>query len=133
MGAVREAEELAQHGQSPVAGFRRGGQECLDVAQSTTAQSFLLRWWKLQSLGLEVRTMDEAGGLFRVMDIRDAVGAMADGEPVGPQAGPGRARGRHRAVPDVRSRRTAVRCRYQRMRAAQRRHRGVDLATTSRR
>jgi hypothetical protein len=24
--------------------------------------------------------MDEAGGLFRVMDIRDAVGAMADGE-----------------------------------------------------
>jgi hypothetical protein len=44
MGAVREAEELAQHGQSPVAGFRRGGQECLDVAQSTTAQSFLLRW-----------------------------------------------------------------------------------------
>jgi hypothetical protein len=47
MGAVREAEELAQHGQSPVAGFRRGGQECLDVAQSTTAQSFLLRWLEI--------------------------------------------------------------------------------------
>ena len=47
LGAVREAEELAQHGQSPVAGFRRGGQECLDVAQSTTAQSFLLRWLEI--------------------------------------------------------------------------------------
>jgi hypothetical protein len=32
--------------------------------------------------------MDEAGGLFRVMDIRDAVGAMADGEPVDPRLVP---------------------------------------------
>ena len=53
--------------------------------------------------------MDEAGGLFRVMDIRDAVGAMADDEPVDPRLVPARARGRHRAVPDVRSRRTAGR------------------------
>jgi hypothetical protein len=32
--------------------------------------------------------MDEAGGLFREMDIRDAVGAMAGGEPVGPRLVP---------------------------------------------